>query len=312
MASKMPVARDRDDQSINIALAEQSQYTKPLRCEHCEATVSFVGAYPRNVGDDIIVVDPFFRLNPGQRHSEGCRYNVHGQVKIIASTSESDVIAAIQSNRYELRLLAVRKALVELHEQARKKRTFDSGDRATPDDKVYVDGGKKLGAYINSAKRVLQVRAACEAHSEIEEVLQLVFEGVRVHWRDFYFEDDGYFACFHQVADATVAVPIAVRGTVKRVGVVKDSFAVLDLVRPSRRTDRADVLDMACLSIWSPDLDAFKPYAPGQDILAFGLWQSGGVKESENKKANSPIRLFRNHELRLWPVTASQVCRAKN
>jgi len=312
MASKMPVARDHDNRTINIAVAEQGQYTKPLRCEHCDATVSFVGAHSRNVGDDIVVVDPFFRLNPGQRHGEACRYNVHGQIKVIASTSEGDVIAAIQGNRYELRLLAVRKALVELRELAQKKRSFDSDKPPTPDDKVYVDAGKKLGAYINSAKRVLQVRAACEAHAEIEEVLQLVFEGAHVHWRDFYFEDDSYFSCFHQVDRRTVPVPIAVRGTIKKISVVKASFAVIDLVRPWRELNGPGVRDMACLSIWSPDLDAFNSYAEGQDILAFGLWESRGMKESENKNPHSPVRLFRNHELRLWPVTASQVCRIKD
>ena len=159
------------------------------------------------------------------------------------------------------------------------------------------------------------MRAACFEHSEIEDVLQLVFDGVHLPWSDFYFEDDDYFRCFSQVSQATVQVPIAVKGAVKANNIVNGrtgKFAVLNLARPSRKTDQADILDTASFSIWSPDLNAFQSYEVGQNVLAFGLWESGGIKESANKKVDSPIKIFRNHELRLWPVTKSQLCVVKN
>ncbi len=180
-------------------------------------------------------------------------------------------------------------------------------------EKTYVKQ-EQLGAYINSAQRVLKVRAACEDHYEIEDVLHLVFEGVRLSWCDFYFDYKDYFRCFSQVTQATVKVPVAIKGAVKANKLVKTrngEFAVIDLVRPSRKTDRDGILDLACFSIWSPDLSAFESFKEGGEILAFGIWESHSVKESPNKKADSPIKVFRNHDLRLWPVTKSQLCVVK-
>lgn len=314
MASKMPAARDANNNRITISMAEQGQYQKPLTCEFCETSVGFVNAFTRNVGDDIVAIDPYFRLSKGHKHSVTCRYNVQGQITVIAQESEGDIFAALQGNRYELRLLAVKRAVEQLREIANKKRNPDSEANAGANEKIYVEAEKRLRAYINSAQRVLKVRAACVEHVEIEDVLQLAFDGVRLPWSDFYFEDDEYFRCFSQVTQATIHVPIAINGTVKDISIVKGrtgNFSVINLVRPYRKTDQANVLDAACFSIWSPDPNAFQAYKKGGEILAFGLWESRGVKESANKKADAQIKIFRNHELRLWPVTKSQLCAVK-
>jgi hypothetical protein len=148
MASKMPTAHDVTQQLISIDMAEKAQFTKPLCCVSCEAVVSFVNAYTRQVGEDIIAVEPFFRLNRGQRHSQSCRYNVHGQIAVIARKSDADVMAAIQDNRYELRLLAVSKALVQLQEIAREKKYPAQRTSTSNINKTYVDAGsvERLGA----------------------------------------------------------------------------------------------------------------------------------------------------------------------
>ncbi len=293
----MPAAHDANITRITIGMAEHQQYQKPLHCEFCEASVLFVNAFTRQVGDDIVAVEPFFRLQNGHKHNPTCRYNVHDQITIIAKESEGDIFAALQGNRYELRLLAVNKALEHLRDQARQKNSADFATVAGASEKIYIDAEKRLGAYINSAQRVLKVRAACLDNSEIEDVLQLVFDGVRLPWSDFYFEDDHYFRCFSQVCQATVQVPIAVNGTVKANVIVNGQtrqFAVLDLARPYRKTEQVDVLDAACFSVWSPDMNAFKAFKVGEEVLAFGLWESRGIKESANKKSGTPIKFFRN------------------
>jgi hypothetical protein len=117
------------------------------------------------------------------------------------------------------------------------------------------------------------------------------------------------------VSKNTVQIPVAIQGTVKKINKVNGrtgEYAVLDLVRPYRKTDRIDVMDAACFSIWSTDLNAFSSYHVGKAVLAFGIWGSSSIKESHNKKADAPIKLFRNHELRLWLVTLSQLCAIKH
>lgn len=308
MASKMLNAKDADARCITLGMGEQQQYRKPLHCEFCEAAVTFVNGFFRNIGEDCVFVGPQFRLCPGQKHAPTCAYNVNGQISVIARKSDPNILAAIKNNRYELRLLVVQQALSQLRDLTKKKHDKNPLVSGKTTGKEYIAAEERLGGYINSAIRVLKVRAACLDHAEIEEVLQLVFDGVRVPWRDFFFEDEDYFRCFSHVRQATVNVPIAVQGIIKDIKLVKEKWKVINLMTPTRKTERPDALDVASFSIWSVDPEAFGSYQPGQEIIAFGQWGSADIKENLNKKENAVIKVFRNHELRLWPVTKSQLC----
>lgn len=314
MASKMPAARDASSVLIDIPAAQQSKYVKPLRCEFCEAHVSFVNGFTRTLGEDIVAVDPFFRLIKGQPHSDSCNYNVRGQVSIIARESDGDILTAIEGNQYELRLLAIKRTLEQLRENVIRQKSEQVRPDATS-EKVYVEAEGRLGAYINSAKRVLKVRAVCEEHAEIENVLVLAFDGVRVPWTDFYFDDSDFFCCHAQLQRATVSIPVAVCGIVKLVKLIKGrtgDFVVLELMRPTRLSPGdAKVREVACASVWSPDLTAFDEYKPGQKIIAFGMWMANDPIDVKNQRVGSKIKAFRNFDIKLWPVTRSQVCRAE-
>ena len=89
MASKMPAARDASSVLIDIPAAQQSKYVKPLRCEFCEAHVSFVNGFTRTLGEDIVAVDPFFRLIKGQPHSDSCN-GVVAQMPVAAEVGSGD------------------------------------------------------------------------------------------------------------------------------------------------------------------------------------------------------------------------------
>lgn len=314
MASKMSSARDASNALIDIGVAQQNKYGKPLQCEYCNAQVSFVNGFTRTVGDDIVAVEPFFRLNKGQIHSDSCNHNVHGQVAIIARESDGDVLAAIQGNRYELRLLAIKKTLEQLRSDVMRQKV-DQDRLGATSEKVYVEAEGRLGAYINSAKRVLKVRAVCEENAEIENFLVLAFDGVRVPWADFYFDDADLFRCHAQVLRATVPIPVAVYGVVKLIKQVKGrtgDFVVLELMRPTRvPAGDGKVREVACASIWSPDLTSFDEYKSGQKIIAFGMWESKLPVDVQNTKEGSGIKIFRNYDLKLWPVIRTQVCRAE-
>lgn len=313
MASKMPAARDANGNRITIEMAENGSFEKPLKCEFCDASVSFVNGHPREVGEDIVFVEPFFRLAPKSTHHEGCNYNSIGQLTVIARESDGDVFMAISNNQFELRLLAVKKALDQLIELAKTKKSLTDDKKLISQQKEYIASEEKLGAYINSAKRVLKVRSVCEDHAEIENLLTLVFDGVSVPWSDFYFEDTDYFRCYRQLKSSTTQIPIAVHGTIKSIKTVpgkKENFSVVNLVRPMRNIDKADAREVACTSIWAPDVNFFSDYREGQTIIAFGMWQWKPESRIANSKANSPIKTFVNYEMRLWPVAKSQICAA--
>jgi hypothetical protein len=313
MASKMPAAREAGGNTVTIADAQQGRSTKPLRCIRCEALVSFVDAHIRQVGDDPVAVEAFFRLNPKQRHAAQCTYNVAGQITTIVRESDASIeglFQALAGNRFEIRLLAVKKSINELTQLTRDKQLTDNDTPIGHTDRLHTPAEKKLGAYINSAMRVLKVRAALEEHTEIESTLQLVFDGMRLPWRDFYSEYDDYFRCHHAVTDATHPYPMAVLGTVKSIRPVKTD-RVMNLVSPIRKTERADVLDSANLSIWLVDSNFFAKFREGQTLLAFGLWQTQATVMSDNHKQGNKIKQFRNFKLSLWPVVGSQLCEVK-
>jgi CRISPR/Cas system CMR-associated protein Cmr3 (group 5 of RAMP superfamily) len=75
-----------------------------------------------------------------------------------------------------------------------------------------------LPAYINSAKRALKLRTHCASNQDIEQHLELVFEGnVKVAWHQFNFESDEHMSGFHAVSQNTVQHPIAIHGQVSSV-----------------------------------------------------------------------------------------------
>lgn len=315
MASKMPAAVDDSNRSITVSVAESSDYTPPLKCEFCDAQVSFVNGFTREVGDSIVYVNPFFRLRTGYVHGPACKYNVEGQLKVIARESEGDVLVQTNAGKFEVRLLAVRKAIRELQGLEREKKKGNLGEKSEAKAKKYVKAGSRLGSYINSAMRVLKVRALCEDSAELENMLELVFDGVRLPWRDFYFEDENYFRCYSSLVKATVKVPIAICGVVESNKVIHGNggdFSVIDLVGPYRKTDTVDVLDAVNVSIWSPDLDVFKGYKADDRVLAFGLWDAKEIYEKSKVSSRLAVKTFRNHDLRLWPVSKAQVCKVRN
>lgn len=312
MASKMHAAIDSNKIKINISMAESSDYESPLECEFCDAKVSFVNGFTREVGDKIISVNPYFRLKTRNTHGSECKYNVEGQVKLIVRESEGNVLTQTESGKFELRLLAVKKAINELQYLAKKKNKDETDDKKETKEKEYVKSGKKLGSYINSALRVLKVRSFCEKNTDIENLLELVFEGVRLPWKDFYYEDKDFFRCYSNIRKATVTVPVAIVGVVKSIRTIdgkNGKFSVINLAGPYRKTDEKDTLDSVSVSIWSPDIEMFESYKVDDVLLAFGIFDASGVSEKTNKSSTSSVKKFRNHDLRLWPISKSQLCK---
>ena len=263
MASKMPTAKDSYNRRITISLAENSDYLSPLECEFCEAKVSFVNGFTREVGDKIVSVSPFFRLKSGSFHDSECNYNIEGQVKIIVRNSDGSILTKTDSGKYELRLLAVKGAIQELKDLAMKKKSGGAERKTESTEKEYLKSEKRLGSYINSALRVLKVRSICEESTEIENLLELVFDGTRLPWRDFYYEDKDFFRCYSNVRKATTAVPVAIVGVIKSIKTVNgksDRFSVINMAGPYRKTNDKDVWDVANVSIWTPDLELFDKY----------------------------------------------------
>lgn len=226
--------------------------------------------------------------------------------------SDGNVLTQTESGKFELRLLAVKKAIQELQDLAKNKKKGGSDDQNETKEKEYIKSGKKLGSYINSALRVLKVRSLCEENTDIENLLELVFDGVRLPWKDFYYEDIDFFRCYSNIRKATVTVPVAIVGVVKSIRAIdgkSGKFSVINLAGPYRKTDDKDTLDSVNVSIWSPDIELFESYKVDDVLLAFGIFDAIAVSEKSNNSSTSSVKTFRNHDLRLWPISKSQLCK---
>lgn len=314
MASKMPFALDNKNTRISIEMAESSDFEAPLHCEYCKASVSFVNAYPREVGDTTVLVEAFFRLKGGYVHGDDCQYNLKGRIKIVARQSDSSILALSESGKYELRLLAVKKSINELQQVLKNRQTVDHSDLSGIVNKEYKEAEERLGSYINSALRVLKIRSICLENKEIENLLELNFDGLKLPWKDFYYEDKEYFRCYKNIKGATVPVPVAIKGIVNSIKPVygkNAKFLVMNLLVPYRKTKTENLVDAVSVSIWSVNLDFFESYKKDDEIVVFGMWSAKEVKENKHKAEGKPETTYRNHELRIWPASVSQIAKIK-
>ncbi|HJW53984.1 MAG TPA: hypothetical protein VJ577_01800 [Burkholderiaceae bacterium] len=173
---------------------------EPLRCVHCPVQITHQSAHTRERDDKPVLVPAYFRLLPGGRHADGCKHAVSDEIKAIASESK-DLFESVRDGQYRLRLVMIRDALTGL---SKKPSNGSNGNQDGRTSKTYERSRSKLPAYINSAKRVLQLRALCDADDEIAAHLELVFEGnTIVPWSQFYFETERYLEAFHNVTRNT-------------------------------------------------------------------------------------------------------------
>lgn len=141
-----------------------------------------------------------------------CDYGVDKEIEKIAKSSE-DLIQSIQHDKYRLRLIMIREALAG---NAGKPRQGD-GERR-PGGHRYTSNPGLLPAYVNSANRALKLRALCASNEEMEQHLELVFEGdLTVSSDQFYVEQERHRHSYHGVSQNTLQHPIATKGRIKSV-----------------------------------------------------------------------------------------------
>lgn len=282
MGIKMGYALDQNGVEWDAQVYQKGQGAEPLKCEHCGVNVTHNPPYPKEIYEKPVLVSGYFRLYPKRPHSEGCRFGIDSEIVEIAKTSDG-LIQSLRNNRYRMRLVMIKEAL----EEASKSKSNGGGESRAGTGKTYASSSGRLPAYINSAKRALKLRAACTDDQDLQEHLELVFEGnVNVAWSQFYFEAERHMEAFHAVSQNTVQHPIAIQGRVKDVryaiqGV--ESKNVINLLMNRFRADSEDPANGIGLevSIWASDPSWFKGIERDNEILVLGMWRA-------NTKAPTP------------------------
>lgn len=314
MGVKMDVALDSAGREWFADSYRKGMGTPPLKCKFCPASVTHTPSHPRERDDKPVLIPAFFRLMPGNRHGDNCKFAVRENLEIIAKQSD-DLFETIRNGGRRLRLVMIKDALTAVSSKpAQGSGTADARTGQTRTGQTYTTAPGKLAGYINSAKRVLQLRALCDDDVEIAEYLELVFEGnTVVHWPQFYFETERHLDAYHAIVRNTVQYPIALHGHVKtkRLNTGKDGKShVLNLQKDRSRVNPDDPENGVSVeaSIWSKDPGWFAGIDEGDEVVVLALWKAAVGTARPVEKAGR-FKTFTTHKLTTNLVVMAQVAK---
>lgn len=306
----MGVATDSAGAEWHADTYTKGKGREPLKCKYCSAHVTHHSAHVREYEDKSILVPAYFRLLPNGRHAYGCRHAVEQEIKTIAKESE-DIFESVRDGQYRLRLMMIKEAL---DGAGSKPKSNSNKGQLGKVSKVYEHSRNKLPAYINSAKRVLQLRALCDGNDEIAEHLELVFEGnTVVPWPQFYFETEHHLDAYHAILHNTVQHPIAIHGTVKSKKPVDGKYGptnVLNLIKPRYLTNPDDPDNGIGIevSIWAKNADWFNGLEENTEVVILGLWKAKPGISSPAQKVGK-FKTFTTHKLNTTLMLMAQIAR---
>ncbi|KWO50062.1 hypothetical protein [Burkholderia territorii] len=311
MGIRMATALDAHGQEWEAETYSKGKGVEPLRCLNCSAGVTFQSAYTCERHNKSIKVDAYFRLLKEHEHADSCPHAIEGKIKKLVTPSEG-LIEALQEGKYRLRLMMIAEAL----SAAGKPATSSPAGAARRGGAVYQRKSGKLPAYINSAKNVLLLRAACDDDQNIAEYLELVFEGnTVVPWSSFYFEAERYMEAYRAVSLQTVKHPIALHGVVesKRSPIVNGrSKGVINLHIPKYGDDAEDESHGISVepSIWTDHVDWFDGIEEDMEVVVLGVWKA---KPGQREESKAPDKYrhsaFTKHKLNLTLSLKAQIAK---
>lgn len=310
MGIKMSVAIDAAGTPWRAETYTKGQGKDPLKCEKCPALIHHKVAHPRERDSESTIIPAHFALNPLERHASNCKYAVDQEIKIIARESEK-LIETISNGKYRLRLVMFRDAF-NAHQPAISGRgtKTSTNQKSTTYERA---SGEKLAGYINTAKRILELRAICDNDNEIAEHLELLFEdNTIIPWSQFYFETEQHLNAFYAVLHNTVQHPFAMHGTVKSKQSYKNKF-IINLEKPRYLKDSEDGENGIGIdvSIWTENENWLNGIEVGSEVVIFGPWRAtSGIKEPAKKQRG--FNTYLTNKLRLTLKVPSQIIRVPN
>lgn len=312
MGVKMSHARDAGGNEVAL---DQAQFNPRAlyRCAKCASEVVYnAGSNPERNGRRVIVPH-YFKLKKNVVHEDTCTFNVLGQVKTIAAAeSTPEFIGQFEDGVFELRLL--------LPENPKKKdvgNTKQSGEDEVKagrpgGEKKYVSAGR-LNSYLNTAARVMKLRAFCEEHSEIEDHLILKFGTTQIFWKDFFFEVDDYKRLYRLLGKMTHPYPVAVSGKIDKITRRESKYEkgsaywLVSLDQAYEEPDENGVVNKTSMAITVYDERLLAHFKEDDDVVVFGEWGRRDVTKQPNKKADSKVKFWENLPLNFHLTHQKQI-----
>ena len=321
---KMRSARDSQGSGHTVdslqTLYDDQQGIPELFCDHapCGCAVRFVHRSQRNRANRVEPIDvpAYIGLTSSSEHATACRYDAPGRIKtILAAQSDPDFVAALDSGKRELRLLALHNGLtgtnISGHTPGTKPPRHSAGPKGS---QHFGSTGQKLESYLRTTADIVALRAICESDAPLAAELTLKLGSKRIPWDQFFFEGDRYDDARDLVRSlGTNAYPLALAGEVKSLrspapgATYKSSF--LNCRSLYRRTGNSDRVEVFEVSVMYMDATWLAGFPVGSAVVMFGLWT---LKEpisttSTSSHGQSRTTTFVTHKLTLRPKFKRQV-----
>ncbi|GHB06358.1 hypothetical protein [Modicisalibacter luteus] len=298
MGSKIPEAKLVSGKKTTALNYEKKPFGDVFCCSPgCDAQLSFVKRHDRRYAKKTIEIAPCFRLKKNEDHDLSCRYNIGGQLKIIAKDSESEVFSAISNSKYEFRLHILIKALWELKNsniETKGKGWGGSGEQ----NKQYSNKGK-LSNYLKTLRQVLELRALCEDNQELKKLVTLKLKSKKVTWENFYFDHENLerFVQVHGADDFTM--PLAISGRINEIRSPNEkfNFHVVELNSPFIEPDENGIVRKPVPQIVLKNSSLLKHIDIEKEYIFFGQWKAR-LRERNGRGSSSTRKwIFENIEM---------------
>lgn len=303
MGSKIPKAKLKGNE-IEAVDYEKNPYGH-LFCNSngCSAKLSFVKRHDRKYVSKTVEIAPCFRLKPNEQHAEGCKYNIGGQLSIIAKSSESEVFSAINQSKYEFRLHVLLKALWQLS-QPQIESKGDGWGVSGDQNKQFSNQGK-LTNYLRTLRQILELRSLCEDNKELKTLVTLNYRGTKISWDRFFFDHENVSKFTKYYGFDEYTMPLAISGHIHEIRKPtneKFPFHVVELNSPFINADKNKVIKKPIPQIILKNDQLLKLIDPEKEYIFFGRWKarqrirSGRNENSKNKWVFENIEMYIEHK----------------
>ncbi|WP_125483141.1 hypothetical protein [Caballeronia choica] len=242
-------------------------------------------------------------------------FNVREQLEVIARRSLG-LVQALERGQYRFRLLAIgeMRDLTVYRAQSTIGRATNSSGASGP--LFSRDPCRSLSAYLNTAKRVILLRALCGNDFILKDRLELVFNGMSVSWHHFYYEEERFIAAYHWLGRATRPFPIALVGRVSTIETIQVRGRLLYVLKlkvsaakPYARDETVGELTQA--AVWTSQLEWVQSFNENDEVLVFGHWRhaSAHTHTCLAKRGDATFRKYLERRMSIWLHMKSQISR---
>ncbi|SQA56958.1 Uncharacterised protein [Burkholderia cepacia] len=314
MGTKMLSAFDATGAEITTDERARGRGIEPFKCTGCGIGVSYVPAHPKERDGKPYLVHAFYRLKPNTTHQETCKFAVEDKVSAIAARSDG-LLESLKKGKYRFRLLTINHEPDSSLSKSSAKESKQTKSHRTTSTEFEKSDTRRLATYLSTAKRILQLRAACESDASIKDALELVFSGQSVGWPDFYYETEQFLAAFRWASNIANPFPIALQGQVRNIIPRTTRSGVYHIInlKSAKAVPLAGdpkIGETCQAAIWSREAAWVERFSENDEILAFGHWEHAMRQPCpQPPKSVAKFPLFLNRQLTMRLIFPTQIAK---